>query len=75
MRKLENLDSNHCHPSIECVDFSGNAPVYDRRHGALVPEGLVSQMLELTGLTLGSRILDVGAGTGRTAIPFARTML
>jgi ubiquinone/menaquinone biosynthesis C-methylase UbiE len=29
-------------------------------------------MLDVTGLPLGSRILDIGAGTGRAAIPFAR---
>jgi ubiquinone/menaquinone biosynthesis C-methylase UbiE len=52
----------------ERVDFSGNAPVYDRRHGVFAPERIVSQLIEVTGLPLGSRILDVGAGTGRAAI-------
>ena len=56
----------------ERVDFSGNAPIYDRRHGALVPEWLVSELLVVTGLPRGSRILDIGAGTGRAAIPLAR---
>jgi ubiquinone/menaquinone biosynthesis C-methylase UbiE len=56
----------------ERVDFSGNAPIYDRRHGALVPDWLVSELLAVTGLPRGSRILDIGAGTGRAAIPFAR---
>jgi ubiquinone/menaquinone biosynthesis C-methylase UbiE len=56
----------------ERVDFSGNAPIYDRRHGALVPDWLVSELLAVTSLPRGSRILDIGAGTGRTAIPFAR---
>ena len=57
----------------ERVDFSRNAPIYDRRHGAFVPERLVSELVKVTGLPRGSRILDVGAGTGRAAIPFART--
>jgi SAM-dependent methyltransferase len=69
---VEKLDSNRYHTRTERVDFSGNAPVYDRRHGALTPEWIVSQLLEVAGLPLGSRILDVGAGTGRAAIPFAR---
>lgn len=56
----------------ERVDFSRNASIYDRRHGALVPESLVSRLVAVTGLPPGSRILDIGAGTGRTAIAFAR---
>jgi SAM-dependent methyltransferase len=54
------------------IDFSGNAPVYDRRHGAFASEWVVTQLFEVTGLQRGSRILDVGAGTGRAAMPFAR---
>jgi ubiquinone/menaquinone biosynthesis C-methylase UbiE len=72
MNKAENFDSNLCLARTERVDFSGNAPIYDRRHGAFMPERIVSQLLEVAGLPLGSRILDVGAGTGRAAIPFAR---
>jgi len=72
MNKAENFDSNLCRARTERVDFSGNASVYDRRHGAFMPERIVSQVLEVAGLPLGSRILDVGAGTGRAAISFAR---
>jgi ubiquinone/menaquinone biosynthesis C-methylase UbiE len=72
MNKAENFDSNPCQARTERVDFSGNASIYDRRHGAFIPERTVSQMLEVAGLPLGSRIIDVGAGTGRAAIPFAR---
>ncbi|HEX5081016.1 MAG TPA: class I SAM-dependent methyltransferase [Blastocatellia bacterium] len=72
MNKAENFDSNRCQARTERVDFSGNASIYDRRHGAFMSERIVSHMLEVTGLPLGSRILDVGAGTGRVAIPFAR---
>ena len=49
----------------ERVDFSANAPVYDRRHGAaLAPEVARSLALE-AALTRGARVLDVGAGPGR----------
>ena len=49
----------------ERVDFSANAPVYDRRHGAaLAPEVTRSLALE-AALTRGARVLDVGAGPGR----------
>jgi ubiquinone/menaquinone biosynthesis C-methylase UbiE len=66
------MDSHRRHTRSERVDFSGNAPVYDRRHGAFAPEQLVSHLLEVTDLPLNSRILDIGAGAGRVAIPFMR---
>lgn len=69
---MEKFDSTCCQARTERVDFSGNASIYDRRHGAFAPERIVSQMIEVAELPLGSRILDVGAGTGRVAIPFAR---
>lgn len=51
------------------VDFSGNAPIYDRRHGATADEGGLRQICDAARLEIGSTILDVGAGTGRVAIP------
>lgn len=52
------------------VDFSGNAAIYDQRHGALLPEHVA---LALTrNLAPASRLVDIGAGTGRVAIPLAR---
>jgi ubiquinone/menaquinone biosynthesis C-methylase UbiE len=56
----------------ERVDFSGNAAVYYHRRGAFVPDRLVAQLLKVTGLPRGLRIVDIGAGTGRAAIPFGR---
>jgi SAM-dependent methyltransferase len=56
----------------ERVDFSRNAAVYDRRHGASVGPEVVDELTRLAGLRPGSQILDVGVGTGRVAIPFAR---
>ena len=65
MNEVKNLDSNPSQTRTERVDFSANAPVYDRRHGPLAPDTIVSQMLDVTGLPLGSRILDIDVGTGR----------
>ena len=54
----------------ERVDFSANAPIYDRRHGAaLAPEVARSIAIEAS-LTPGARVLDIGAGTGRVSHPF-----
>jgi SAM-dependent methyltransferase len=52
------------------VDFSGNAPIYDNRHGALLPDDVA---LALTrNLAPSSQILDIGAGTGRVSITMAQ---
>ena len=55
---------------INRVDFSANAPVYDIRHGALLPDHVAGALT--TRLKPGARILDVGAGTGRVSVSFAR---
>lgn len=52
------------------MDFSANAPVYDIRHGALLPDAVASALA--ARLRPGARILDVGAGTGRVSVAFAR---
>jgi ubiquinone/menaquinone biosynthesis C-methylase UbiE len=54
------------------VDFSANASIYDRRHGAELQADVANRLAQYAGLTPGRRILDIGAGTGRVAIPFAR---
>jgi SAM-dependent methyltransferase len=56
----------------ERVDFSGNANVYDQRHGAALSDEGVTRLWKAAGLRTGVRLLDIGAGTGRVAIPFAR---
>ena len=53
------------------VDFSANASVYDRRHGAVLPRDVAQELADGGGLEPGARVLDVGAGTGRVAIAFA----
>jgi SAM-dependent methyltransferase len=51
------------------VDFSDNSLIYDRRHGALISD----QLSEALGnrLAPGSRIVDIGAGTGRVSVALA----
>ncbi len=56
----------------ERVDFSPNASVYDRRHGAAISEDELGRLWVAAGLQVGARALDIGAGTGRVAIPLAR---
>jgi len=51
------------------VDFSANAPVYDQRHGAVLADALARALT--TRLRPGSRILDIGAGTGRVSVALA----
>lgn len=53
------------------VDFSRNATVYDRRHGAALSASDVCRLSDAAGLLSGSRIVDIGAGTGRVAVPFS----
>jgi len=53
------------------VDFCANATVYDRRHGAAVPDTDLERLWTAAGLRACARVLDVGAGTGRVAIPLA----
>lgn len=48
------------------VDFSKNASVYDRRHGARLSDEAAREIAD--GLPAGAAILDVGAGTGRVTL-------
>ncbi len=55
----------------ERVDFSRNATVYDRRHGAVLDRDDVDRLWRVAGFQTHAAVLDIGAGTGRVAIPFA----
>ena len=55
----------------ERVDFSHNATVYDRRHGTAMADDESGQLWLAARLRVGARALDIGAGTGRVAIPLA----
>ncbi len=55
------------------VDFSRGAHVYDRRHGALISDDLAHRLMAAANLPSHASLLDVGAGTGRVAIPIAAT--
>ncbi|MFA5897603.1 MAG: class I SAM-dependent methyltransferase [Hyphomicrobium sp.] len=53
------------------VDFSANAGLYDRRHGARLPQDVLEALCVASGLAEHSRILEIGAGTGRVSVPMA----
>jgi SAM-dependent methyltransferase len=55
----------------ERVDFSDNAKVYDRRHGAVLAEDVVQRLATAGAIRSGTKVLDIGAGTGRVAIGLA----
>lgn len=55
----------------ERVDFSQNAPVYDRRHGAVLSREDVDRLWAGADLHPGARVLDIDPGIGRVAIPLA----
>jgi len=51
--------------------FDRVADLYDA-HRPAYPEALVESVIALAGLRPGSRILEVGSGTGKATAPFAR---
>ena len=56
----------------ERVDFSRQTAVFDERHGAFLAAPAVQKLAAAANLGTNTSILDVGCGTGRTAIPLAR---
>lgn len=55
------------------VDFTRGASAYDRRHGALLAADAIQRIVDAAHLSADAAVLDVGAGTGRVAIPLAAT--
>ena len=55
----------------ERVDFSANARVYDRRHGATISDAELGRLWRAARLQAGAAVVDIGAGTGRVTIPLA----
>lgn len=53
------------------VDFSANAPIYDRRHGAELAPEVARSLAACASLAPGARVLDIGAGTGRVSLALA----
>src|SRR2546426_12100862 len=53
------------------VDFSRNAPFYDRRHGAVAGRDVLEDVARVGGLGNGAPVLEVGAGTGRVSVALA----
>jgi SAM-dependent methyltransferase len=53
------------------VDFSGNASIYDRRHGTVLALDAAYELARRAALRSGCRVLDVAAGTGRVTVAFA----
>ena len=51
------------------VDFSGNAKIYDRRHGSIISDQLARTMADR--LPQGALVIDIGAGTGRVSVALA----
>jgi SAM-dependent methyltransferase len=59
-------------PVTNRIDFSANASAYDDRHGAAIPDEEADRLWTAARLGATARVLDIGAGTGRVAIPLAR---
>jgi SAM-dependent methyltransferase len=51
------------------VDFSGNANIYDQRHGSVISDQLAKTIADR--LPQGARVIDIGAGTGRVSVALA----
>jgi len=53
------------------TSFDRNAELYDAARPSY-PEALVDEVVAASGIPAGGRILEIGAGTGKATVPFAR---
>ena len=53
------------------TSFDRNADLYDATRPSY-PEALVDEVVTRSGILPGGRILEIGAGTGKATLPFAR---
>ena len=53
------------------TSFDRNADLYDAARPSY-PEALVDEVVARSGISAGGRILEIGAGTGKATLPFAR---
>jgi len=53
------------------TSFDRNAELYDAARPQY-PEALVDEVVARSGIPAGGRILEIGAGTGKATVPFAR---
>lgn len=52
--------------------FDRHAALYDRARPTY-PDALFADLADLTGIGPGSRVLEIGCGTGKASVPLART--
>lgn len=62
------MRNRHCDRCRE--SFDGIAELYDRVRPAY-SEALVNDLVELTALCIGTRVLEIGCGTGQLTLPLA----
>jgi protein-L-isoaspartate O-methyltransferase len=54
--------------------FDDDAELYDRARPGY-PDALVDDLVALTGLQPGDRVIEIGSGTGQLTVPLARRSL
>lgn len=58
-------------PTEQRVTFDQVADLYDR-HRPGYPDALIDDVVALSGIPAGGRILEIGCGTGQASLPLAR---